>query len=64
MHLTQPAVALTDYGLAIECAVFVLLLIRRDASDRTLRFWFVVFFAPIGGASLLGGTVHGFFPDA
>ena len=63
MTLTEPAVTLTDYALAIECAVFVLLLMRSDASDRTLRFWFVVFFASAAAASLLGGTVHGFFPD-
>ncbi|MGI8402023.1 MAG: tetratricopeptide repeat protein [Gemmatimonadaceae bacterium] len=49
--LTEPAVTLTDYALAIECAVFVLLLMRRDASDQTVRFWFVVFFASIGAAS-------------
>jgi hypothetical protein len=64
MTLTEPAVTLTDYALAIECVMFVLLLTRRDTSDRTLRFWFVVFFASAAGASLLGGTVHGFFPDA
>jgi hypothetical protein len=64
MRLTEPAVALTDFALAIECAVFVALLTRGDASDRTLRFWFVVFFASASGASLLGGAVHGFFPDA
>jgi hypothetical protein len=64
MTLTEPAVTLTDYALAIECAVFVLFLMRRDASDRAMRFWFVVFFASAGSASLLGGTVHGFFPDA
>jgi hypothetical protein len=63
MTLTEPAVALTDFALAIECAVFVVLLTRGDASDRTLRFWFVVFFASAGCASLLGGAVHGFFPD-
>jgi hypothetical protein len=63
MTLTEPAVALTDFALAIECAVFVALLARGDASDRTLRFWFVVFFASAGCASLLGGAVHGFFPD-
>ena len=63
MALTEPAVTLTDYALAIECAVFAVLLMRRDSSDRTQRFWLVVFFASIGGASLLGGTVHGFFPD-
>ena len=64
MTLTEPAITLTDYALAIECSVFALLLMRRDASDRTLRFWFVVFFASAACASLLGGTVHGFFPDA
>lgn len=63
MTLTEPAVTLTDYALAIECVAFVLLLMRGDAGDRTLRFWFVVFFASAAAASLLGGTVHGFFPD-
>ena len=63
MTLTEPAVALTDFALTIECAVFALLLARGDASDRTLRLWFVVFFASAGVASLLGGSVHGFFPD-
>ena len=63
MTLTEPAVALTDFALAIECAVFVLLLARGDASDRTLRLWFIVFFASAGLASVLGGSVHGFFPD-
>ena len=63
MSLTEPAVTLTDYALAIECVAFVLLLMRGDAGDRTLRFWFVVFFASAAAASLLGGTVHGFFPD-
>jgi hypothetical protein len=63
MTLNEPAVALTDFALAIECAVFVLLLSRGDASDRTLRLWFVVFFASAALASLLGGSVHGFFHD-
>jgi hypothetical protein len=59
--MTEPAVTLTDYALAIECAVFVIALSRLNARDRKLRFWFVVFFVSIGAASLLGGTVHGFF---
>ena len=63
MTLSEPAVALTDFALAIECAVFVLLLTRGKATDRTLRLWFVVFFASAGLASLLGGSVHGFFRD-
>ena len=59
--MTEPAVTLTDYALAIECAVFVLALARLGARDRQLCLWFVVLFASIGAASLLGGTVHGFF---
>ncbi|HEY3115070.1 MAG TPA: hypothetical protein VGJ62_15425 [Gemmatimonadaceae bacterium] len=66
MHppFTDPAVTLTDYALAIECAVIVLLLLRREPSDPILRFWFAVFFASACIASLLGGTVHGFFKDS
>lgn len=60
-ELTRPAVSLTDYALAIECAVFALLLARLPASDGLLRKWFVVFFASIAAASVLGGTMHGFF---
>ncbi|HEY8831311.1 MAG TPA: hypothetical protein VIM21_02255 [Gemmatimonadaceae bacterium] len=59
--MTEPAVTLTDYALAIECAVFVIALSRLDARDKELCFWFVVFFASIAAASVLGGTVHGFF---
>jgi hypothetical protein len=61
IELTNPAVSLTDFALAIECAVFTLLLVRRQASDPLLRGWFVTFFASIAAASLLGGTMHGFF---
>jgi len=62
--MTEPAVTLTDYALAIESAVFVFALVRPEVRDRTVRFWFVVFFASIALASAFGGTVHGFFPDA
>ncbi|MDQ3672799.1 MAG: hypothetical protein M3365_00255 [Gemmatimonadota bacterium] len=60
-ELTRPAVSLTDFALAIECAAFAVLLARRPATDQLLRKWFVVFFASIAAASLLGGTMHGFF---
>jgi hypothetical protein len=62
--ITEPAVTLTDYAIAIECAVFVFALARLDAREMELRFWFIVFFASIGIASALGGTVHGFFLPA
>lgn len=61
MELTRPAVSLTDFALAIECALFVVLLSRRPAGDAVLRKWFVFFFASVAVASLLGGTMHGFF---
>ena len=62
--LTDPAVTLTDYALAIECVILLALLARPQASDETLRLWFVLFFAAAATASLFGGTVHGFFKAA
>lgn len=61
IELTRPAVSLTDFALAIECAAFTVLLARAPATDVVLRRWFVVFFASVAAASLLGGTMHGFF---
>lgn len=61
LELTRPAVSLTDFALAVECAVFAVLLARRPATDRVMRKWFVVFFVSIAAASMLGGTMHGFF---
>jgi hypothetical protein len=60
--MSEPDVALTDYGLAIECAVFAFVLYRANRK-APLRSWFTLFFASTGVAALLGGTVHGFFPD-
>lgn len=62
--LTEPDVALTDYGLALECGCFVYILWRRIAGDRALRGWFMLFFGSVGAAALAGGTVHGFFSGA
>ncbi|MGH7166531.1 MAG: DUF6962 family protein [Nitrospiraceae bacterium] len=61
--MTEPDVTLTDYGLAIECAVLVVLLYRRATVQPRLRTWFALFFSSIGVAALAGGTVHGFFLD-
>jgi hypothetical protein len=57
--MSEPAVALTDYILAIESAIFAILLHRRRPS--ALQFWLTVYFASVCAASLFGGTVHGFF---
>jgi hypothetical protein len=59
--MLEPAVTLTDYGLTIECWLLATLIARQPATD--MRRWWVIFFANIGAASLLGGTVHGFLPD-
>jgi hypothetical protein len=60
--MSEPDVTLTDYGLAIECAVLALLLLRQGNFHGPLRIWFALFFASVGLAALAGGTVHGFFP--
>ncbi|MFQ5520745.1 MAG: hypothetical protein ACE5K9_11880 [Candidatus Methylomirabilales bacterium] len=62
--MTEPDVTLTDYGLAVECAVLSYLLYRHGDAQQPLRFWFAVFFGSVGLAALTGGTVHGFFLDA
>jgi MFS family permease len=59
--VSEPDVTLTDYALALECAVLTALALRWPARDESLRRWWAVFFASIGAASLLGGPVHGFF---
>jgi hypothetical protein len=51
--VSEPAVTLTDWLLAVECAVFA----------GMLRGGFARLFAALALASLLGGTVHGFFPE-
>lgn len=61
IELTRPAVSLTDFALAIECAAFTALLLARTATDTVLRNWFAAFFASVAVASLLGGVLHGFF---
>ena len=59
--MLEPAVTLTDFGLTIECWLFAALIMR--AGTTTVSRWWTAFFAFIGSASLVGGTVHGFLPD-
>jgi hypothetical protein len=59
--LTEPDVALTDYGVTLECAVLTGLLFRRGPVRRELRRPFALLFASAGLGALAGGTVHGFF---
>jgi hypothetical protein len=63
--VTEAGVALTDYALALEVALFALHLGRwRSAGDAVLRQRFVVFFAGSAVAAAAGGTVHGFMPGS
>lgn len=62
MTLLEPDVALTDLGLAVECAALAAWLQRR-APANPLRPWFVVFFGATGISALLGLVTHGFLSD-
>jgi len=60
--MTERDVALTDYLLTLEAAVFAVLVWRSPgASD--LRLPFALFFSATAFAALTGGTMHGFFAD-
>jgi hypothetical protein len=61
--IAEPDVTLTDYGLAIECALLAVFLYHTPTSALRLRLHFVVFFCAVGLAALLGGTEHGFLLD-
>jgi hypothetical protein len=62
--MTEPDVTLTDYAIALECAILCILAGRWHTSNHALRRWWIVLFASIGAGALFGGTVHGFFLDA
>jgi len=64
--MTEPDVALTDYGVTLECALLAGLLLRGVSARIELRRFFAIFFVSAGIAALAGGTVHGFFlnPDS
>jgi hypothetical protein len=63
MTLLEPDVALTDFGLALECAGFSAWLYRSSHADALLRPTFIAFFAALGLAALLGAVTHGFLSD-
>src|SRR5262245_30486734 len=58
--MTEPDVTLTDYLLALEAAVFAVLVWNGDVSP-SLRVPFTIFFSATALAAAAGGTVHGFF---
>lgn len=62
--MKEPDVTLTDYALALECLAFCVLLWRTPSVRPALRGWWTFFFATVGIAAAIGGTVHGFLPDS
>jgi hypothetical protein len=60
MPLLEPAVALTDLGLAAEGLVLATLAGRPRATDVVLQTWFVAFFAALALAAFFGFVAHGF----
>jgi hypothetical protein len=63
VKLHEPDVALTDLGLAVECAWFAGWLLRNGTGAEPIRGWFIAFFGATGVAAFLGAVVHGFVAD-
>ncbi|MBC7852697.1 MAG: hypothetical protein IAF94_04600 [Pirellulaceae bacterium] len=61
--MTEPDVALTDFLLTAQCGAFSYSLSRIPARRCRLQSLCVQFFAAVGLASLIGGTVHGYFHE-
>ncbi len=57
--MVEPDVALTDFAIALACAVFAVMLAR--SRPEPVRRAFVGLFAFTGAAALVGGIAHGFF---
>jgi hypothetical protein len=61
--VSEPDVTLTDYALALECAVCAAWLGLTPTSKTWLRNAGMLFFVFLGCSAATGGTVHGFCPD-
>ena len=58
--IDEPDVSLTDFGLALEAAIFAALVARQVTPRPRLRNWAVAFFGSASVASLAGAIDHGF----
>ncbi len=56
-------VAITDFLLFIESALFAYFLYKNQSSQTLLRRFLVLLFLALGISSLLGAFFHAFFPD-
>jgi hypothetical protein len=61
--VSEPDVTLTDYGLALECAILAAFLGLTPTIRKWLRLAGMCFFIFLGLSAVTGGTVHGFCPD-
>lgn len=59
--IDEADISLTDYGLALETAIFAVLVARQSTRWQRLRRWSVALFGSAAIASIAGGTDHGFF---
>ena len=63
LGMQEPAVALTAFLIFVECLVLTVLIIRKKSRNINLKSFVVLFFTSIGLVALLGGIVHGYFPE-
>src|SRR5947207_15907521 len=63
LSMNERDVTLTDYGVAIVCAVCAVFLSLTPTDRKGLRTAGMGFFFFLGLAAATGGTVHGFCPD-
>jgi hypothetical protein len=62
-QLAEPAVALTDLGLAVEAGILAGRIAGRRPCDEALRALFVALFGSMAIGAAAGAVVHGPLPD-
>jgi hypothetical protein len=60
--MLEADVVITDWMIALECAGFALWF-KRFGSPGVFTYSFTAIFAALALTALIGGVVHGFFPD-
>ncbi|MEK6890123.1 MAG: hypothetical protein AABX35_02945 [Nanoarchaeota archaeon] len=62
MFLQQPAVAITDFILTLETIILAFIILNISVKSKLKGVSFL-FYISLALGSLIGGIVHGFFPD-